>query len=328
MSRKVDYVYDTYYRDHLNGGRRNPSNNQQWLTQNMYETKLIELCSNRFEWVGMPDTVDRRHLEMSLLGGGLAVFYFDEQFSRYLALAAAGVGKINMYGNPTSFTIARPNMPSLILTGKNCVPIWANYTRTSELAFIRLYAKKLAGLDRSIEIVTEAMRYSKLVQTKEENRLSYVNILRQHAEGQPVIFGVQQDNGLDLMDAISVFDLGVPQHALTDLRSERIKLWNECMGLLGINNANQEKKERLVEAEVSANDEQTDIMKNVALNARRQAAEQINRMYGLSVSVNFVTDMPANYFLPTLEESEQETGPDGKLKDMGEKDDERKELEA
>jgi len=322
---KFDYVYDTYYRDHLNGGRRNPSNNVQWLTQSMYETKLIELCSNRFEWVGLPDTVDRRHLEMSLLGGGLAVFFFDKQFSRYLALAAAGVGKINMYGNPVSFTIARPNMRSITLSGKTCVPIWANYTRTSEMAFIRLYAKKLAGLDRSIEIVTESMRYSKLVQVKEEERLSYVNILRQHAEGQPVIFGVRQD-GIDMMDQISVFDLGVPQHALTDLRSERIKLWNECMGMLGINNANQEKKERLVESEVSANDEQVDLMKNVALNARRQGAEQINRMYpGLKVSVHYASDVPQNYYLPSLNDMDKSE----ELQDEGEKPEpEKKEIES
>ena len=59
------------------------------------------------------------------------------------------------------------------------------------------------------------------------------------------------------------------------------------MGLLGINHANQDKKERLVSSEVGANDEQVDAMKNVALNSRQRAAKQINDMFGLSVSVDY-----------------------------------------
>jgi hypothetical protein len=64
------------------------------------------------------------------------------------------------------------------------------------------------------------------------------------------------------------------------------------MGMLGINGANQDKKERLVAAEVGANDEQVQASRNVALNARQFACEQINQLWGLNVSVDFKTPPP------------------------------------
>jgi hypothetical protein len=91
------------------------------------------------------------------------------------------------------------------------------------------------------------------------------------------------------IQAIQVFDMGINPDTIEKLDIVRARQWNVCMGLLGIDNANQDKKERLVESEVGANDEQTDSMKFVNLNARRQAAEAINEVFNLDVSVDYNT---------------------------------------
>jgi len=79
--------------------------------------------------------------------------------------------------------------------------------------------------------------------------------------------------------------------SLPKLLIARSKMWNDCMTLLGINNSNQDKAERLVAAEVGANDEQIAASRAVSLGARTQAAEQINRMFpDLNVSVRFKLD--------------------------------------
>lgn len=59
------------------------------------------------------------------------------------------------------------------------------------------------------------------------------------------------------------------------------------MTLLGINNGNQDKKERLVADEVSVNNEQVVAARGVALHSRQMAAEEINRRYQLNVSVGW-----------------------------------------
>ena len=75
---------------------------------------------------------------------------------------------------------------------------------------------------------------------------------------------------------------------MTDkLLTYKHNLWNEAMTFLGIGNAKQDKKERLVTSEVKANDEQIFSSREIMLIARRQACEKINKMFGLNISVDF-----------------------------------------
>jgi hypothetical protein len=306
---KIDTVFDSIYSTHLNGGRaNNPTNNVQSMIEFVHANKLVELCANRFEWTGLPDTVDTRFLELELCYKGLAVIYQDNDFpdGDLVAVSASGAGHTNFNGNPISFNVIGPGPgagSAKILsavrtrTGKDgetevpaqCVPVWSNFTRRPEMDLIRIYAHRLAKLDRTIEITMDGMRKNKIVKAPENQRTSYVNIMRQIAEGQDVIFGT--DN-LDIGGTVEVLDLGIDPMNLPNLMIARSKLWNECMGLLGINNANQDKKERLVAAEVGANDEQVQASRNVALNARQTAAKQISDLYNITVTVDFKTPPP------------------------------------
>jgi hypothetical protein len=285
--KKQDLVFENYYQPHLNRRNNSPVQNQQSMTERMYMRILTELATNRFKWVGLPDTIDARFLELTLFYNALAVFYWDRDFDRYLVLRASGAGPTNFYDNPTSFTVTGGAMINKTLGPKNCVPIWSNYLRTPDLDIVLVYSKKLANIDRTIEIASDNMRQNKLVTTTEDQRLSWVNILRQMMEGQPVIFGTRQLQ----MEELNVFDLAPHPETLPNLQVAKTKIWNECMTYLGINNANQEKRERLVADEVSANDQQIAATRAINMNAREQACEQINRMYkGLDVSVQFNLD--------------------------------------
>lgn len=304
---KNDLVMQQYYQTHLNGGRKNNrANNQQVLTEQMYIRVLTELCANRFEWKGMPESVNLRFLETNLTWRALAVFYKDADSGQFFVAQGAGSGAHNFMDEPTSFTIIGPNMRPAKLNAvptydktpsgevgdrkdPECVPIWANYMRTPDLDIIHLAAMRLAKMDRSIEITADNMRKSKVVKAPEDQRLSYVNVIKQLEDGQATILGAPS---LDLGN-IEVLDLGMDPLTLPNLQIAKSKLWNEYMALLGINGANQDKKERLVAAEVGANDEQVQATKNIALNARQQACEQINRLYGLNVEVDFKAPPPA-----------------------------------
>ena len=107
--------------------------------------------------------------------------------------------------------------------------------------------------------------------------------MRQREEGVDVIYS---DETLAL-ESVQALDLSVNPQTLAGLRDERNQLWNEAMTVLGIGNANQDKKERLVASEVGANNDQVLISRNAALKARRDAADQINRMFELDISVEW-----------------------------------------
>lgn len=285
----------------VNGFANNPTNNRKLVTQNMYANHLIELCANRFEWYGLPDSVDPRFLELMLMQRALAVFFKDEgpkdrgfkDTGEFFVLPAAGGGMLNIQDVPTHFQVtAQTGLFNVMLkaTGKEreCIPIWANYLRRPELDKIALFSQKLAEVDRTIEIAEMNLRRTRIVRVPENRRLTYQNIMRKHEEGEPVIYGTES---LNTDEAIESLDISSEPQAVSTLWDAKNQRWNECMTMLGINNANQDKKERLVAAEVGANDEQVIATRNIALNSRQYACEQINKQWPeLNVWVEFRMD--------------------------------------
>lgn len=278
--------------------KQNTAVEREQLIERMYFRVLAELATNRFKWYGMPSSVDCRYLELTEFFHALSVFYFDKRYDKYFALRGGGTNWNNMQDNPVGFSVIGAGAG---FTGMNvsavretenasiAIPIWANYLRIPDLDIVTIYANRLANLDRTIEINSANARRTKVLTLNENQRLSGQNISRQIDEGQPAISVV---NGpLEDMRFIQALDLGVNPDTIEKMHIIRTREWNECMGLLGIENANQDKKERLVAAEVDANDDQTSMMRYVNLNARRQAAEQINAQFGLNVSVEYNTDV-------------------------------------
>lgn len=275
----ADEVYNGIYAPFMN----NPKRNRKVTLERMYLRVLTELSVNRFKWVGLPNTVDPRYLEMTLFYRALSLFYWDRDYGRYLAVQGTATNP-NMYDNPTRFTtMGLGKYRSKTMNNDSVVPIWSNYMRIPDHDIVYIYATKLAEIDRTIEINLFGMRYSHLVFVDENQRLSYQNVLRQQQEGQPVIFGTNALNP----ENIQAFDVGIDKDVVLNLQISKGKLWNECMTLLGIKNANEDKKERMVVDEVNANTDQVASSRGVSLNARTLAAEEINRRFGLEVSVGW-----------------------------------------
>lgn len=310
MGKAGKNVYTQFYGPHLGSKseRQNGAHDRLEQIERMYFRVLTELCVNRFKWVGLPDTIDERFLEMTLFYRALAVFYWDPEYSRYLALRAGASGPTNMYDNPTKFNVmGGGGMINRQLNSKQCVPIWSNYMRMPDLDIVQVYATKFADLDRTIEINSHNMRYAKAVNADENSVMSWRNLMHQFDGGEPLLLGTK---GMDF-SAATTLDLGVPPETLEKLLIAKTKLWNECMTLLGIDNNPSDKKERLVADEVKSNQGQIVASRSVNMNARMQAAAQINRLYpNLSVGVTFRTEeevMPPAFAF-------------GGLTDMGESD--------
>lgn len=280
-----DYVRSIY--DQF---RSNPARNRKAIQERMYLRIFTEIACARFNWVGLPDSVDVRFLELTLFNRALSVFYFDKQFDRYMALQASGTGKINMYDNPTSYTVIGNTMVNKTLKGADCVPIWANFLRMPDWDIASIYATKIAEIDRTIEIDLLAMRHPYVLIADDNQKHSVLNAFRQVQEGQPVIVGTNA-LGEMLENQFKLLDMKIDPQVVPNLQVAKTKIWNEAMTFLGINNANQEKRERLVASEVAANNSQVLMARNVALDARRTAAELINKRYDLDVSVHWNVDI-------------------------------------
>ena len=81
------------------------------------------------------------------------------------------------------------------------------------------------------------------------------------------------------------FDYELNEIFFKDLELQKHMIWNEAMTFLGLNNSNQDKRERLVANEVEANNEQVEGCLNAGLKARQRACREINRIFGTNISV-------------------------------------------
>lgn len=256
----------------------------------MYQHTLTEMCSNRFKWSGMPDTISERYLEMTLFEQALAVFYFDEEFDKFLALRASGLGAVNMYDDPTGFTVYGNQLFSRQLSAADCVPIWANQTRIPDLEIVSIYSQRLAAIDRTFEINMLTARHPVVFAVDSNERKTFVESFNKVIEGQPVIFGSSQLSPENIANKVSMFDLGYKPGQIKDMQEAKARVWNECMTMLGIMNVNNEKKERMVVEEASGASGQVLAMRAVALNERVRAAEKISKKYGLEVTCEWNLD--------------------------------------
>jgi hypothetical protein len=249
-------------------------------TYMMYFNRLRDYAINMFEWQGMPPSVNQRFMELTLFTEGKILFFEDPRMG-YLALPFTG-GKLNVYNEYLDFRAVSTNYNEDYTT-ENAVPIWSNFSRIPILHIVTEFAKRLYWVERALDLNIRQQKFPFLILGEESQRLTLMNAYEKWEGNEPFIFGYK--TGFD-KEAFQVLNTPVP-YVADKLLEYKHNLWNEAMTFLGIGNAKQDKKERLVSDEVAANDEQIQSSRLVMLKARQHACEQINEMFGLDVSVDF-----------------------------------------
>lgn len=256
-------------------------NNRTYLH---YYNSLTELSLSMFEWKNLPATIDQRFLEMCLFSDGMCVFFEDDVLG-YLCLQCMIGGKLNVYRIPMQRRAYATNGYNKELDGTNSVIIFNNYLHTNSMLDVEMYSKRLYDLDRSIDVNAKAQKTPVLIQCDESQRMTMKNLYKQYEGNEPFIFG---SKGLDA-NGLKVLQTGAPYVAdkLYELKSQ---IWNEALTYLGISNTNVTKKERMISDEVIRNMGGTIASRYSRLESRRQAVEQINKMFGLNIEVNYRAD--------------------------------------
>ena len=247
-----------------------------------YIDRLKELAVSTFDWDGLPDTVDERFLESTLFQSGFALFFKDDVIG-HLALKCTLTGPLNVYGIATKRRAYAANGYNAQFDQNSSVIIWNNNLHKPSWPTVNYYAKRLWELDRIIDVNCRVQKTPALLQGTEQQKLMLQNLYMQFDGNQPYIMA---DKSLDLGSAIKSIQTGAPYVAdrLYDLKTQ---LWNEALTALGISNVAFQKRERMNTDEVARGMGGTIASRFGRLAARQQAAEEINRMFGLDISVHF-----------------------------------------
>ena len=254
-----------------------------WTTID-YLNRLKEYALNMFEWINLPKTVDARFIELVLFEEG-KINFFEDRLIGFLALRVNESGKQNVYNEFDKKHIYANNGFSRVRNLRNSVTIYNNYLRTPTYTTVNLYAIRLARVTRAIDLNIEAQKTPILITCPENQKLSLKNVYEQYKGNAPVIYTDSEFN----LDSIKVLKTDAP-FVVDKLTLYKHDIWNEVMTFLGVNNSNQDKKERLVANEVDANDEQIEQARFNMLDARKDACKKINDMFGLNIDVKFRND--------------------------------------
>lgn len=254
---------------------------KNWESFNHYYNLIELMYINRYEWENLPDSVDMRFLELGLFRKG-RMLYFNDEVLGDLCLEMSGDGDISVYREPKKrygysagsggYTVQR-NI-------NNSVIIYDNFLRKNNINSAIFFAKRLAEITRTADINLHVQKTPYIICCEESQKLTMENMLKDIEENIEHVFGYK---GLDV-NAINVLKLDAPFIA-DKLSIEKMKIWNECLTWMGINNSNTEKRERMVTAEANSNTECIDFMLQVGLNARIEAVRKINKMFGTEITV-------------------------------------------
>ena len=246
-----------------------------------YYNRLSDIGINCFKWNNLPDTLDERFLELTLFEDGMAVFFKDEVLG-YLATQVRIGGKLSVYRIPIDRKAYATNGYQMPLNNENSVIIWNNRIHQPSKLGVELFARRLYNIDRTIDVNVQGQKFPIAILCDEKQRLTFKNLYMKYTGNQPFIFG-----GKDLdINAIKSINTGSPYMSdkLYDLKT---KYWNEAMTYLGVPNVGNDKKERLITSEVNSSMGGVYANRLSRLNARQQACEEINKMFGLNISVEY-----------------------------------------
>lgn len=260
------------------------------------------LAVSRFEWVGLPETVDPLFLERQLLLGGSATIAQPRKGKKrgfWYSAKAVPTGPLGVYDYPKSWQAYNRDQLRFNVTGKNGVWIYDNVMRFPLCAALDLYARELVDVQKTEQVNRFWQKLPFVLVAPDDMDLSAGSLISQVMGGEPAIIANRY------IKEMEPYRLGFDVPFLgRELSAAEQNVLNKVYTLLGIANLTF-KSERMIEDEVHDMGEPSTLMALSALLERRRAAERLNTLFGMNVSVVWRTDYQSENFnlLESIEKS-------------------------
>lgn len=260
-------------------------NNQTYID---YLNRLRLIATSLFTWDKLDDYAGygaSRFLEQSLFDEGRACFVKDKKLG-YLALKVNPSDKLNVYNLPI-----RVNAWSIGYNKRyefeDIVYIMNNELQLPTSNTLSLMAYRLYETERTIDTNLIAQKTPVLIEGDTKTILTLKNVYMQYSGNTPFIFG---NKSYDISNKLNVLKTDAP-YLIDKLETHKHNIWNEAMTFLGIDNANTDKKERMITDEVESNNDLINYYLNCFYKTRKKACDDINKKFGLDISIKLNKDV-------------------------------------
>lgn len=259
-------------------------NNQTYLD---YVNRFKQIALSQFEWINLPDSMNADYLEQCLYFFGQATFLKTLEYG-FINTKCASNGNINIYGLPSSlncysygFQENRKLYTGLVPTQSEydaCVLVKNNWDKLPTAPTLSLFAYRLYEAERTSDTNIKSQKMPVVLSGEESLKLTLKNLYLKYDGNEPVIFVDKKQLGSNAIQAIKT----EAPFIADKVQSYKERIWNEALTYLGIDNISSEKKERLVSAEVSSNNEVVNLNLQARLAVRKRACKEFNEYFGLT----------------------------------------------
>lgn len=239
-----------------------------------YFDRLKLLATSIFTWDGLDEIGgNSRFLENTLFEEGRACFVKDPELG-YLSIHVNPSDKLNVYNLPTKVNAWSLGY-SKMYDFDDIVYIMNNEMQLPTRNTIDLMSYRLYETERTIDTNLTAMKTPIVFEGSKDSILSLKNAWAQFNGNMPVMF---TNNDFDLGKKMNAINTNAP-YLIDKLEIHKHSIWNECLSYLGIDNANTDKKERLITDEVESNNELINYYLNCFYKTRKKACDEINEKF-------------------------------------------------
>ena len=245
-----------------------------------YVETLFRKAQSIYEFKGMPEKWDYDYFVSILLSQG---FITVTNTPLGVLPLRCGISGINVFNHPTKTIIANPVIGNLERTiDEDCTLIKLQYNYRSIMDIIYKYATMLAECDGSIAVnlMNSKVTFIAFCNSKAQSETMKA-MYSEISKGTPAVY-VKQDQ----VTPEQIYYNHVKENFVAgEIQILKRKIMSEFLTEIGVNNANTDKRERLTDNEVEANDDEIQLNAGYWLDNIREGLEKTNKMFDLNLSV-------------------------------------------
>lgn len=261
--------------------KRNLTDFENVLTESFLYDRFRLLMLNQFEWQGLEDlNIQERLLESYLFDYGYCLF-FEDKLNGVMCLPCNGDGGMNVYGEYLRYRATGYNY-SKIYKAEESVLIENNKLRMSTHKAVIYFVSRLYELVRTMDINVKQLKMPVVFSATDKNVMTVKKI---EDDIDKNVWALVVDKAMQIDEIIQAVQTGV-KPITAELTDRYNAVMNEALTYFGINNSNTDKRERLITDEANANNQFIDSCAQMFLESRKRACEEINKKFGLSLSVD------------------------------------------
>ena len=255
-----------------------------------YFTKyLLQKAMSVFEW-DLPETWNKDYFLYVLYCWGYVAVVNTDKFG--VIPQGCGLKGYDVFYAPTHAVIANPLLSGILepRIGTQCELLKLQPDFSGILDLVGHYAEQMALASQSVSVnlLNSKLSYVFTAKTKALAE-SLKKMYDQIASGEPaVVIDSRLKNAADGEETWKSFEQNVGgNYIVTDLLADLRKIEAMFDTEIGIPNANTDKRERLIQDEVNANNIETFSKCAMWLENLQDACKRVNDMFGLSIAVRW-----------------------------------------